>query len=160
MKELVDLYAKLLIGTFSFIGPSFTLFISFFYDQLERSLEEYNIQLATFSSVTKTEEIRQTINGIEKAKKSHNPHIQVKKVFGSLLFAILFIGFYYFQHTHYWNYSREWIRITTICVSIALFLYCLTTLWQVFCIIIEAKKSEGQEKKRKETKLKKLRPLP
>ena len=155
MKELVDLYAKLLIGTFSFIGPSFTLFIGLFYGQLERLLKEYDTQLKTFLKIAEVEPIKDAIKKIEKAKKTHSPTRQVKRVFIPLLLSIFFICFYYFQHSHFWTLKYEWIRISTISVSVTLFLYSILGLWQIFCIIIEAKKSEEESKKRNETKLRK-----
>lgn len=153
MKECVDLYAKLLIGTFSFIGPSFTLFISLFYGQLKRLLSENFIRLETFIKTGETELINRETKKMVASKKSHSPQRQVKRVFGSLLLSIALIEFYYFQHSHFWPYNRDWIRITTICVSVSLFLYGVLVLWQMFCIIIQAKKSEEDEKEREQTQL-------
>lgn len=47
MKELVDLYGKMIIGTFTFIGPSFTLLNSLFFRQLERNKEKSGERLTT-----------------------------------------------------------------------------------------------------------------
>jgi type VI protein secretion system component VasK len=79
------------------------------------------------------------------------PKRQVIRLFGVLLLALILIGFYYFQHSHFWPYKYEWIRITTILASVALYSYSVLVLWQVFCIIISAKLKEEEENKQKGT---------
>jgi uncharacterized membrane protein len=143
MKELVDLYAKLLIGTFTFIGPSFTLLISLFQDHFERVKKEHESRRETWIKTGSKDEI--ILKQIKRHKLELNrldPKRQVKMVYGTLLFAIILTGFYYFQHTHFWGFNYAWVRITTICLSIALFIICLTILSIVFGTIIDAKRAE------------------
>lgn len=148
MKELVDLYAKLLIGTFTFIGPSFTLLISLFQDHFERVKKAHENRRETWMKTDSKDET--ILREIKKHKLELNrldPKRQVKMVYGTLLLAIILTGFYYFQHTHFWVFNYGWIRITTICLSIALFIMCLIILSIVFGTIIDAKKAEKEAQK-------------
>jgi len=156
MKELVDLYAKLLIGTFSFIGPSFTLFISLFYKQFERAKARHKEMLPILATLDTTDALKKQIKKFERDKKRGSPKLQLLIVFGCLLASLLMIGFYYFQHSHFWTCKYQSIRIATIMVSIALFLYSLYTLWQVFCLIINAKSEDERGSRERTSSLKPL----
>lgn len=149
MKELVDLYAKLLIGTFTFIGPSFTLLISLFQGHFERVKKRHEDRRETWVKTGSSDKI--ILKEIKKNRRELerlDPKRQVQLVYGSLLFSIILIGFYYFQHTHFWKYNFQWIRITTICFSLTLFLICLSILWVVFGTIIAAKIAEKEAEKK------------
>jgi len=165
MKELVDLYAKLLIGTFTFIGPSFTLLISLFQDHFERVKKEHESRRETWLKTdTKDKVILKQIKRHKLELNRLDPKRQVTFVYGTLLLSIALTGFYYFQHTHFWGFNYPWIRITTISISIALFLVCLIILWIVFGTIIDAKRAEQEAKKealqkRKHTMLQTLKRL-
>lgn len=157
MKEFIDLYAKLVIGTFSFIGPSFTLLISIFYEALEKSTIKHREQLLNLALATSsTKDIKKLINQNEKEIKRLDPKKQVKRLFGSLLLALGLICFYYFQHSHFWHLPYEWIRICSLLLSFCCFCFSLLTLWIIFCTIISAKSDlEAKMTEKKYPKLKK-----
>ena len=146
MKEFIDLYAKLVIGTFSFIGPSFTLFISLFYKASEQAKLKHEERLRVLVTIANhNKQIKALISNNEKEIKLLSPKRQVVRLFGSLLISLSLICFYYFQKSHFWYWKYEILRAGTLLISGAFFLYCLWVLWQVFCIIIEAKSEEQTE---------------
>lgn len=148
MKELIDLYAKLVIGTFTFIGPSFTLLISLFSRQVDKSKVKHNERLRNLAKLDNPNaELQKQIKKNIRITNLLNPKRQVVRLFGSLLASLMGIFFYYFQHSHFWDYRSQQWRIGALLVSALLFLYCLFTLWQLFCIIITAKLEEEEEKK-------------
>ena len=158
MKETIDLYAKLVIGTFSFIGPSFTLLISIFYNAIRKAHEKHESQSVTLQKVqsilANNENFKNSLAAFNRAKTRENkrelnllnPKRQVRRLFGSLLIAILLIGFYYFQHSHFGSFGNETIRIITISLSGVSFLFSLMVLWQIFCTIIRVKSEEDESK--------------
>lgn len=158
MKEMIDLYSKLVIGTFSFIGPSFTLLIPLFFKAFEKSrikhdAVEKNLQLVIAenirSSSNLSEEMKKntkTFRQLQQKNKSElnllKPKRQVRRLFISLLIAILLIAFYYFQKSNFWKFDNWVIRGSTLLGSLLSFLYCIRVLWQVFCTIIRIKSEE------------------
>lgn len=177
MKEFIDLYAKLVIGTFSFIGPSFTLLISLFFPALQKSREKHNSQIKNLKLLIQAKMANSNnlaldikvandivIRKIDENKRELNllsPKRQVRRLFFSLLSAILFIGLYYFQHSHFWTYDCQaftigcqTIRIATIALSGISFCYTLLVLWQIFCTIIRIKSEEEEIKPSRNVPLK------
>jgi len=157
MKEFIDLYAKLVIGTFSFIGPSFTLLISIFYKALEKSKIKHQEQLLNLALASSSNQnIKKLIKENEKEIERLDPKKQVKLLFGGLLLSLGLICFYYFQHSNFWHLQHQWIRIVSIVLSFACFCHSLLVLWQIFCTIILAKSDlEAQSTEKKYPKLKK-----
>lgn len=157
MKELIDLYAKLVIGTFSFIGPSFTLLISIFYKALEKSKIKHQGQLLNLTLASSSnQKIKDLIKENEKEIERLDPKKQVKLLFGGLLLSLGLICFYYFQHSHFWQLQYQWIRIVSIILSLACFCHSLFILWEIFCTIIQAKSElEAQATENKSPRLKK-----
>jgi hypothetical protein len=146
MKEVIDLYAKLVIGTFSFIGPSFTLFISLFYQALQKSTEKHQSQFDTLVSLKSSNSIiSDLIKSNRKELNLLNPKRQVRRLFIGLFLSLGLIFFYYFQHSHFWPYESLIIRAASIILSGLFFIYCIIVLWQVFCIIITTKSEEGKD---------------
>lgn len=152
MKELIDLYSKLVIGTFSFIGPSFTLFISLFYRASEKSTQKHLVQLRILVSIEDdNKKIKALISNNEREIRLLDPKRQVIRLFGSLLVSLFLICFYYFQKSHFWHWNHNGLHGLTLGISGMFFLYCLLVLWQVFCIIIKSKSAEEFEKNRIKT---------
>ncbi len=136
MKELIDLYAKLVIGTFSFIGPSFTLLISIFYKALEKSTIKHQEQLLNLALASSSNQnIKGLIKENEKEIQRLDPKRQVKLLFGGLLLSLGLICFYYFQHSHFWHLQYPWIRIVSIILSLACFCHSLLILWKIFVLL-------------------------
>lgn len=160
MSQVLDLYVKLLIGTFSFIGPSFTLLISIFYGQLNKSLGKRKAQLANLEKLSKFVEPFEDVSSkdVENFYQKHlnsnkreinllNPKRQIRRIFISLAAAIILVGLYYFQIAKECPFVYNLtIGRMSILVSLLSFGYTLFTLWQVFCIVI---KSKADEEKRK-----------
>lgn len=162
MKEMIDLYAKLVIGTFSFIGPSFTLLISLFFNGIRKSREKHEAQLETLQRLIQSKFAnganfennlnvgRMLFRAKTRANKRElnllNPKRQVRRLFGSLIIAILLIGCYYFQHSNFCPFNSGIIRILTILLSGVSFLFSLNVLWQIFCTIIRIKSEEDEVK--------------
>jgi hypothetical protein len=170
MKEVIDLYAKMVIGTFSFIGPSFSLLIPIFYSAIIKSRERHelkikNLQKAIQANISESKnfaaQIKVSSHLFDKMVRDNerelnllNPKRQVKRLFRSLLISILFIGLYYFQHSHFWPYDFIAIKVACLTFSVLSFAFCLRVLWQIFCTIIEIKSEEQTIKSPKRTYLK------
>lgn len=153
MKELVDLYAKLIIGTFTFIGPSFTLLISLSYRELERAKARNRERLKELAELGEEDQLFVLTKQNRKPRNLLNPKRQARRLFITLLIGILSIAFYYFQHSHFWP-DVQWLRILTLSFSAVAYPYCLIVLWQVFHIIIIAKAEEEKGNEDKESTLK------
>lgn len=161
MKELIDIYAKILVATFGFIGPSFTLLISIFVEPLEKSRIIYEQQIKTLDILTinanqksldpkDKKELQKSLKQTKKQKKKVlkelnllNPRRQIRHVFIPLIFSLIFICIYYYQHTRYCDFVNPfktnllcWLIISVIC-----FLYCLFVLRQILETVIEAKQN-------------------
>lgn len=154
MKELVDLYAKLVIGTFTFLGPSFTLLISLFSKQVLRASQKNKDRLQTLINLDGHNTLlKQQIESNERQLNLLNPKRQMLRLFGALMFCIVTIGFYHFQSTRFWSMSSPYVKFFTIVISLLSFLYCLFSLWQVFCIIITSKMEDEEEFRKTNTLL-------
>lgn len=156
MKELIDLYAKMIIGTFTFIGPSFTLLNSLFFNHLERNSERAKERLQSLTKLADPmKPIQELVAHNKRATNLLNPKRQVVRLFGSLLLALIFIAFYYFQSTEYCNFKSIYVKGLALGSSGICYIYALICLWQVFCVIIDSKVEEEKENKiRKEDLLK------
>jgi len=143
--------------------PSFTLLIPLFYDAFDQSKRRHQKALENLK-IAISENIKSSSNLAVQMKKSEKelkkrlrqnerelnllmPRRQVRRLFLSLFIALVFIGFYYFQKSHFWIYNYQSIRIISILVSMVSFGYSLLVLWQVFCTIIRIKSEEQKKKK-------------
>lgn len=162
MKEVIDLYTKILIGTFSFIGPFFTLLITLFYAALEKSKERHDAKLKNINETISRGDSNQKQNSkkllalLNENQKEINlltPKRQIRRWAISLVVSIIFIGFYNFQHSHFWNEKiiicPIFYKIFALTLSMMGFCYCVWVLWQVFCTIIKSKEEEEKSKKEK-----------
>ena len=159
MKEIIDIYSKILVATFGFIGPSFTLLISIFVEAIESSRISHEKQLKTINSLTREkindadknieEEMRNSLKELKKQKKKTqtelnllNPKRQIKRVFIPLVFSLILLGGYYFQQTiHCPIENTQLSRICWLICSGLLFIYCLFVLSQILYMVIEAKQA-------------------
>jgi hypothetical protein len=153
--EFVELYAKILIGTFSFIGPSFTLLLSIFYAALLRSKQEHIEKLKNLSSIADSPDDRNLVDEMrrkgmllqdllkqnDKELRLLNPRRQVKRLFSGLLMAIVFVFIYYWQAADSWWVKKQWLIWTTLMASLLFYSYCIAVLWQIFCTIVRAKQA-------------------
>jgi hypothetical protein len=158
MKEVLDLYSKLLIATFTFIGPSFTLLIPIFYAAFLRSKANHQEVLSILQAIhietIRDDRLRGLTNGYQRAQKLINqnrkeirllnPRRQVKRIFFTLVLAIVLMLFYYFQASEFWVWKIKSLKIVTLVLSIASFVSCVLILWQLFCTIIKIKQHERE----------------
>lgn len=158
MNEVIDLYAKLLIGTFSVIGPSFSLLVPIFYpafvqsrqchmeiyDNLSRVFNRFD-RAGTFADMEKSgRRIKKLLEENQKDIRLLNPKRQGKRLFTSLLSAIVLVIFYYFQRSDFWPYQYQIVRVCTLLLSTVNFGFSLLVLWQIFCMVVKIKQEEKE----------------
>ena len=164
MKEIIDIYSKMLVATFGFIGPSFTLLISIFVEAIESARVSHEQQLKTINSLTREninnsdkdieKEMRSSLKELTKKKKKIqselnllDPKRQIKRVFIPLIFSLLLLGGYYFQQTsHCPIENTHYSRVAWLIFSGLLFLYCLFVLSQIIFTVIDAKQAIVKQK--------------
>jgi hypothetical protein len=157
VKELIDLYAKLLIGTFSFIGPSFTLLISIFSKAIQDSQERHRIieenlvrELAQGAGPIQATEhldyMRQRLREYTTVRRRNrrelrllNPSRQVRTLFTSLFSSIFLVGVYYFQKSHFVSSQSQMKNGILLALSLIGFFFSLKVLWQIFNTVINAR---------------------
>lgn len=164
MKEIIDIYTKIVVATFGFIGPSFTLLISIFIEAIEMARIKHEQQLKTINSLTR-ENINNPDKDIEKEMKSSlkelkkektktqrelnllSPKRQIKRVFIPLVLSLIFISLFYFEQTPYCPIENKFYsKLTWLIASGFLFAYCLYVLWQILYMVIDAKQALIKEK--------------
>lgn len=164
MKEIVDIYVKIIIALFGFVAPSFALLISIFIEGIEKKRikqEEEIKQLETLIS----KDINNPSSGLESAMKSSlkkltrqkkkstaelnllNPKRQVTRMFLPLLLSLGCISIYYFEKSGmYPDIDSFYIKLITILISTLPLSYATFVLWQLFGLIIDTKKALITEK--------------
>lgn len=164
---MVEVYTKVVIASFGFVAPSFTILISIFLEGIERQRKKYEEEIVqtnrlikeavanadtTDDSISKT--IKKSNERLRKQKKSAtrrlnllNPKRQVVRVFLILGLSILFIILYYWAKEFFCN--KIWVSTVCIVSSIVVFIYSWYILWQLFCTIIETKTELINVKKEK-----------
>jgi|ERR1700748_11565 len=162
MKEAIDLYAKIVIAMFSFIGPSFTLLIALFVPAIERSKIRHKSRMSTLQEIISKNIVEGTnfeamvstgkeqLDKLQKTNKKEltflNPKIQVKRLSFGLVLSIIGIEFYYFEHSQFWHWASPWWKIGVLLISAGGFVYCIYVLWQLFCTIIRIKTEDETTK--------------
>lgn len=160
-----------------FHWPFFYTIDSIFYTAIEKSREKHQLQLQNLEKIiqAKMAESKDFAKEIEQGQLLHrqkiaqnkrelnllNPKRQVSRLFRNLFSAILFILFYYFQHSHFWTFdcqsfifNCQQIKMASVTLSVICFLYCLRVLWQIFCTIIQIKSEEEKAKPSRNVPLK------
>ncbi|WP_017496140.1 hypothetical protein [Flavobacterium sp. WG21] len=160
MKEIIEIYSKIVVATFGFIGPSFTLLISIFIDAIEKARIKNEHELETIKSYYNDLYLKKGVDDIEKEMKDIikknekrkkqvirelnllNPKRQIKRVFIPLILSLVFISVYYFARTNYCQLDLPFVIILkclAIIISGICFGYSLFALWQILNMVIEAK---------------------
>ena len=155
MKEAVDLYAKIVIAMFGFIGPFFTLLIALFVPAIERSKIRHRARLATLQEIIAkniidgkgfelyVSEGKRELDRLQSANKREitllNPKLQVGRLALGLFFSIAGIALYYFEHSQFWQSEDPLWKVIALLASGIGFVYCVVVLWQLFCTIIRLK---------------------
>lgn len=170
MKEVIDLYAKMVIGIFAFIGPSFTLLIPLFYGPLQRAKVREERKKGVLSDLLQQAIQTGDGDGAESAKKAIkkyeqdkantqkeinllSPKRQVKRLFGGLGFALFFLGTLLYQYSEIWISNITWsstykfiFKLLSLGLSMVGFGYALYVLAQLFSTIIKSKEEDEQVK--------------
>lgn len=164
MKDVIEVYIKIVIATFGFIAPSFTLLISIFIEGIEKkrikheeelkqleALIQGKIQAAGNLETAMKDNLKQLQNKKKESTKELNllnPRRQVKRLFIPLLCALFFIGLYHIERSKYFPECNTFvIKLFTLIPSGIFFSYAFYVLWQLFCLIIETKKNLISESK-------------
>ncbi|MEC4049574.1 hypothetical protein OX284_009055 [Flavobacterium sp. SUN046] len=165
MKEIIEIYSKIVVATFGFIGPSFTLLISIFIDAIEKARIKKEQQLETlqslYDSLYKSRNNTDIEKGMKKILKENakqktniiketnllNPKRQIKRVFIPLIMSLFFISLYYYARTSRCIIENiDALKIIAIILSLCFFAYCLFALWQILNMVIDAKQAAIKDK--------------
>lgn len=165
MKEVIEIYSKIVVATFGFIGPSFTLLISIFIEAIEKARAKNEKRLTTMEDLY--DELYKNKEGkdidsemadilaknadskkqIDKEQNLLNPRRQIKRVFIPLISSLFFIACYHFMRTQYCGLNDPfWYKLFFISISGTLFSYCLYVLWQILNMVIDAKQAVIKDK--------------
>ena len=170
MRDIVDLYARIVIGILGFVAPAITLLIGVFADgidvhrkknvakarQLDNLMEESHKQIKG-QSKEKVSHLFEAIkkHGRQKAKVQRDinllsPKRQVVRVFGSLIFSLGMVLVYDFIVYYHPSSDITIPEIVVLNVSILSFIYSLICLWQIFSLIIDIKHIDSAQALSKE----------
>ncbi len=159
MKEVIEIYIKIIIAVFGFVAPSFTLLISIYIEGIEKKRIKQEEEIKQLERLIKNNlannsadlegEMKSNLKQLEvkKRESTHelnllNPKRQVIRMFLPLLFSLICIILYYVERSNIYTYLNVFsIKCITISISVMFFSYALFVLWQLFDLIIETKKS-------------------
>jgi VIT1/CCC1 family predicted Fe2+/Mn2+ transporter len=141
MEKVIDLYCKILIGTFSFIGPSFTILIGLFQPAIQRSRERLSAQTDNMSRLlldkkSLSEMLNTNMQLIalqsrnNKSLRLLSPQRQIIRLAFYLGGALFFVAFYHFLHSACWIFDNIQWKIGAMVLSLILFILSLLVLWQ------------------------------
>ncbi len=143
MKEIVDLYSKILIGIFSFIGPSFTLLIPIYYQAILRSHERHiatiedlysifldmkNVEPSIKKQPWIINDYRKLLRQYRKEIQLLDPIRQIRRLFLSLCLAITSVLVCHFLNSPFLINKSLILEISTLSLSVVAFAYCLVVL--------------------------------
>ena len=159
MKDIVDLYSRIVIGILGFVAPAITLLIGVFADGIDLHRKKNVAKAKHLDSLM--EENHKKIKGESKGKASHlvetnrkhgiqkarvqrdinllSPKRQVIRVFGSLIFSLSLVMVYDFIALYFKNTTILISQIIILSISLLVFIYSLFCLWQIFSLIIDLK---------------------
>lgn len=165
MKEVIEIYSKIVVATFGFIGPSFTLLISIFIEAIEKARNKKEQQLKTLQSLYDSlynkkgekdmeKEMKKLLKVNAEQKKEIiketnllDPKRQIKRVFIPLILSLVFISVYYYARTsHCVIEDVTTTKFIAILLSGICFTYCLFALMQILNMVIEAKQASIKDK--------------
>jgi VIT1/CCC1 family predicted Fe2+/Mn2+ transporter len=141
MEKVIDLYCKILIGTFSFIGQSFTILIGLFQPAIQRSRERLSAQTDNMSRLlldkkSLSEMLNTNMQLIalqsrnNKSLRLLSPQRQIIRLAFYLGGVLFFVAFYHFLHSACWRFDNIQWKIGAMVLSLILFILSLLVLWQ------------------------------
>jgi hypothetical protein len=159
LKEIIDLYSRVIIGILGFVAPAITLLIGVFADGIDfhrkkkvdkvrhlMDLMQDSHDKIKGQPKEKANHLRQSIKRHDEQKSTLqkeinllSPKRQVIRVFGSLILSLLFIVVYDILVIYHFPNGFLTIKSGVLLISLLSFTYSLYCLWQIFCIIIDLK---------------------
>ena len=166
MKDVIDIYTKILIAILGFVAPSMTLLLGVFAEGVIRQRQRNEEKIKQLEDLILQEpqqikgksqdkidyikgSIKQHEEQKEKAQKDINllsPKRQVIRVFGTLTLSIILAALYYFFRSPYFKTDLKYFKLVTLILSLGAFFYSLFSLWQIFCTITELKQIDAIDK--------------
>lgn len=165
MKDIVEIYIRMIMAVFGFVAPSFTLLLSIFFEGIEASRKKHKEQIQRMDKLIKESIQDKSGTGLAKAVKESNyqyekqrketqaelnllnPRRQIRRIFIPLMGALICVGGYHLERMPQIK-TPEWVKAFSLAASLLLFLYVLIVLWQLFSVIIQIKESAGSEKRK------------
>ena len=165
MKEIVDLYSRIVIGVFGFVAPAITLLIGVFANgidshrkkkvdkvkHLDDMMQDSHNKIQGHpknNDLTLLQLLRKHGKQKNTLKREINllsPKRQVIRVFGSLILSLTLIAVYDVLVIYNFNNGIFTLKGVVLATSLSLFTYSLFCLWQIFCIIIDLKHIDSAE---------------
>ena len=165
LRDIIDLYSRIVIGILGFVAPAITLLIGVFADGIDLHRKRKVDKVKHLNDMM--EDSHNKIKGHSKEKVSHliqslrvhgkqkstlqreinllSPKRQVIRVFGSLILCLTMIAVYDILGILGFPSSFISLRALALAISLILFSYSLICLWQIFCIIIDIKHIDSAE---------------
>ena len=165
LRDIIDLYSRVVIGILGFVAPAITLLIGVFADGIDVHRKRKVDKVKHLNDMM--EDSHNKIKGHSKEKVSHiiqtlrihgkqkstlqreinllSPKRQVIRVFGSLILSLMLIAVYDILGIYGLASGFISLKALALAVSLTLFAYSLICLWQIFCIIIDIKHIDSAE---------------
>ena len=165
LRDIIDLYSRVIIGVLGFVAPAITLLIGVFADgiDLHRKKKVDKVKHLNFimqdshnkikgQSREKTSHLRQSIRKNDEQKSTLqkeinllSPKRQVIRVFGSLTLSLILILVYDLLVMYNFSNGIFTFKAAVLATSVMVFSYSLFCLWQIFCIIIDLNHIDSAE---------------
>ena len=165
MKDIIDLYSRIIIGILGFVAPAITLLIGVFADGIDLHRKKKVDKVRYLDDIML--ESHNKIKGQTKDKNAHlfqsirkhgkqkstlqkeinllSPKRQVIRVFGSLILSLILVAVYDTLVIYSFPSGFLSLKAAALVASISIFTYSLYCLWQIFCIIIDLKHIDSAE---------------
>ena len=165
MRDIIDLYSRIVIGILGFVAPAITLLIGVFADGIDLHRKKKVDKVRHLDDMMQNGHNK--IKGQTKDKSSHliqtirkhgkqkstlqreinllSPKRQVIRVFGSLILSLVLVALYDILVVYNFPCGFFTLKAFALATSLSLFIYSLFCLWQIFCIIIDLKHIDSAE---------------
>lgn len=165
MKEVIEIYTKLIVAIISFIAPLIIHLLSMFSEAVFNIKRLADNELKQLNELTQ-KQIQNPGNGnsmqdiIQKSNSQYkerehklkqrldvlDPKKQIKKIFPTLFFSLVFIGLYYLANSQIWHKEYN-DQICWLLILLSVIFACLgiSFLKKVAWTVIEIKEEIAQE---------------
>jgi len=165
LKDLVDLYSRIVIGVLGFVAPAITLLIGVFADGIDLHRKRKVDKVKHLNDMMQDSHnkiigkpkgsvlhLLQTLrlHGKQKSTLQReinllSPKRQVIRVFGSLILCLSLIAVYDILKIYKFPNGILSLKSLALGISLSVFTYSLFCLWQIFSIIIDIKHIDSAE---------------